>query len=78
MAEKFTTDLKEFEKLIKKDKILTSDLPDILDEYIKSVWYVHFNRKLTNNKADEDIDLKLRWVYELAVAIKSINDKIAK
>lgn len=66
------TSLDELKKLIKKDKIDTVDIPDVLMKYIESVKYTHFTKQLKWQKHDENIDLKLIWVYELAEAIKTI------
>jgi len=76
------SDLKDFKDfLLSKSKFTLEDIAELFKIYIQSVWFFHFKKKISWSKYDEDIDLKLRWIYELNKSIQTIieeNDKIKK
>jgi len=72
-------DLKDVKDLIiSKSSFSIEDISDMLKMYIEAVWFFHFKNKMQSKKYDEDIDTKLKWVYECNNSIIGIINDLNK
>lgn len=71
-------ELDSFKKLLlSKEKFDVEEISELLKLYIESVWFYHFKLKLKWKAADDLIDTKLKWIYEMDASMKVIINEAA-